>query len=85
MASNFVAQNQVKAGQLGVILEALSVHKANAEVAASVAGAIRNICRNGIDQQSSIEYLYVLQSYGDACLLVIQIMMQSLQVHFAKG
>ena len=58
MVLPFVAiadENQVKAGQLGVmeaLLEALSLHKANAEFAASVAGAIANICgNNGIDQR----------------------------------
>ena len=50
--SNFADENQVKAGQLGVLealVEALSLHKANAEVASWVACAIRNICLNGIE------------------------------------
>ena len=49
---NFAGENQVKAGQLGVLealLEALSLHKANAEVALEVAGAIRNMCLKGIE------------------------------------
>ena len=43
----FADENKVKAGQLGVmeaVLEALSLHKANAEVAAPVAKAIGVIC-----------------------------------------
>ena len=52
---DFTVDNRVKAGQLGVmeaLLEALSLHKANAEVANIVAGAIGNICNsNGIDQR----------------------------------
>ena len=46
-----VADNKVKAGQLQVmeaLLETLSLHKANAEVARQVAGAMQNICVNGI-------------------------------------
>ena len=53
MTSNFADENHAKAGQLRVmqaLLEALSVHKANAEVARLVAFAIVNICRkHGID------------------------------------
>ena len=51
---NFAGKNQVKAGQLGAmeaLLESLSLHKANAEVALEVAGAIRNICEIGIYQR----------------------------------
>ena len=51
---NFADENQVKAGQLGAmeaLLDALSLHKANAEVAREVATAFANICReNGIDE-----------------------------------
>ena len=78
----FADENAAKAGQLGVmeaLLEALSLHKVNAEFAASVAFALGNICKNGIDQQSSIVYLCVWLSYGDAWLLVLQIIMRSLQ------
>ena len=49
---NFAGENRVKAGQLPVmeaLVEALSLHKANAEVASWVACAIRNICLNGIE------------------------------------
>ena len=45
------AYNKVKAGKLQVmeaLLETLSLHKANAEVARQVAGAMQNICVNGI-------------------------------------
>ena len=52
---NFADENQVKAGQLGVmeaLLEALSLHKANAEVAREVATAISKMCqKNGPDQR----------------------------------
>ena len=52
---NFAAENQVKAGQLRVmeaLLESLSLHKANAQVAEYVACAMGNICgNNGIDQR----------------------------------
>ena len=58
---NFADENKSKAGQLGVmeaLLEALSLHKANAEVAASVAAAIRNICWHfGTDQSYSPFFL----------------------------
>ena len=51
----FLGENQVKAVQLGVmeeLLEALILHKANAGVARSVAGAIWTICvNNGNDQR----------------------------------
>ena len=52
---NFAAENQVKAGQLRVmeaLLEALSLHKANAQVADRVAFAMGNVCaNNGIDER----------------------------------
>ena len=54
---NVAAENQVKAGQLGAmeaLLEALRLHKANAEVAREVAGAIWTICVN-----NGIDHLYV--------------------------
>ena len=52
LSLHFAGENQVKAGQLGfleTLVEALSLHKANAEVAILVAGAIRNICLKGIE------------------------------------
>ena len=54
------ADNQVKAGQLKVmeaLLEALSLHKANAEVARVVAAAMRYICVNGI-----LSELYIIDT-----------------------
>ena len=51
---NFADENRIKAGQLGAmeaLLEALSLHKANAEVAREVAYALTYICANGIDQR----------------------------------
>ena len=51
---NFADENQVKAGQLGVmeaLLEALSVHTRTSEVSHWIAGALGNICENGIDQR----------------------------------
>ena len=43
-----------KAGQLGVmeaLLKALCLHKANADVAREISGALANICVNGIHQR----------------------------------
>ena len=54
------ADNQVKAGQLRVMeafLEVLSLHKANAEVARRVAGAMSKICKIGI-----LSELYIIDS-----------------------
>ena len=51
---NFTAKNKVKACQLGVmeaLLDALSLHKANAEVARELSRALANICYDGIDQR----------------------------------
>ena len=44
-------ENQIKAGQLNVmqaLVEMMTVHKANAAVAQQAAGALRNICVNGV-------------------------------------
>ena len=52
----FVVNNQVKAGKLGVVqalLQALDLHKANAEVARPVVGALSHICGNGINLRYS--------------------------------
>ena len=46
-----VADNKVKAGQLPImeaLLESLTLHKANEKVVEAVAGAVSNICVNGI-------------------------------------
>ena len=57
---NFSEENQKKAGQLGAmeaLLEALILHRMNAEVAREVAGAIRNVCWYcGIDQSSLLSH-----------------------------
>ena len=69
VSCNFAAENQVQAGVfMKALLEALNLHKANAEVARDVAGAIWHICLNGIDQR----FLCLVVLYGYAWLLVLQ-------------
>ena len=47
----FSAENKIKAGQLNVIqvlIEVMTVHKANAAVVQNCAAALWNICVNGV-------------------------------------
>ena len=47
----FTAENKRKAGQLNVmqaLLDVMLVHKADANVAQQAAGAMLNICANGV-------------------------------------
>ena len=55
------ADNQVKAGQqvMEALLEVLSFHKANVEVARQASRAIAHICYNGIHQPCRSLLLYV--------------------------